>query len=38
MIDIIKTRFALSKAEFGVFKYMIKYGKVLFDLLKNLNK
>ncbi len=35
---IIKTRFALLKSQIGLIKYMIKYGKMLFELAGDLNK
>ncbi len=37
-IDVIKTRFSLWKAEFGLIKYIIKYGKELFAFIKDLNQ
>ena len=38
MFNLIKTRIALDKAEFGVIKYFFKYSKLFGDLLKKLNK
>ena len=35
---VIKTRFALLKSEISVIKYVIKYGKMLFQLAGELNK
>ena len=36
MIDIIKTRIALFKSEFGLIKYLITYGKMAIDLIKGM--
>ena len=37
-IDIIKTRFALFKSEISLVKYIIKYGKMLFSFISDMNK
>ena len=35
---VIKTRFALLKSQIDFVKYVIKYGKMLFELVGDLNK
>ena len=35
---IIKTRFALLKSQIGFIKYMYQYGKMLFDMIGEMNK